>query len=333
MPPQAPLARRFNTVSWLWICPLVTTLSCVTYLECTPEDPVADGDLPARLSQTGLYADIATRTLASDVRPFQPAFPLWTDGAKKSRWILLPPGAQIDTTNPDDWLFPVGTKVWKEFAVDGIVVETRLLERVGPLDSDWVGVAYVWTDDDAIARPEGVFDARGTNHNVPTAGECMGCHGGRTSRVLGFAAVQLGGASGEGGQLAELVSQGRLSHPLPSERALPGTAREQQALGYLHANCSHCHNQQRPTATQEHCFDPLNNLDFLLPVEPPAKADDLPTYRSAVGSYIVPGDPDGSELLDLVSTRGAFGQMPPLGTEQVDDEGVRVLRTWIGGME
>jgi hypothetical protein len=71
---------------------------------------------PATLSCTGLYADIATKTLAQGVRSYQPAVPLWSDGAQKARWIELPPGTQIDASDPSEWTFPVGTKVWKEFS-------------------------------------------------------------------------------------------------------------------------------------------------------------------------------------------------------------------------
>ena len=41
---------------------------------------------------------------------------LWADYATKQRWILLPPGTKIDATDPNEWVFPVGTKVWKEFS-------------------------------------------------------------------------------------------------------------------------------------------------------------------------------------------------------------------------
>src|SRR5688572_13510665 len=47
---------------------------------CSPAVPI-DGSTPALLSQTGLYSDIAQKTLAPYVRPFQPQFELWSDGA------------------------------------------------------------------------------------------------------------------------------------------------------------------------------------------------------------------------------------------------------------
>ena len=86
-----------------------------------------DGAIPDDLSCTGLYSDWATKTIASDAIPYTPALVFWSDGADKSRWLYLPPGTTIDTTDMDNWVFPVGTKIWKQFVLDGQLVETRLI--------------------------------------------------------------------------------------------------------------------------------------------------------------------------------------------------------------
>ena len=55
---------------------------------------------------------------------FTPTWRLWTDGAVKRRWVSLPPGGTIDTSDPDRWVFPVGTRFFKEFAApDGTLLE------------------------------------------------------------------------------------------------------------------------------------------------------------------------------------------------------------------
>jgi hypothetical protein len=41
----------------------------------------------------------------------------------------LPPGTAIDATNPDRWIFPVGTQLFKEFSSHGDRVETRRIQR------------------------------------------------------------------------------------------------------------------------------------------------------------------------------------------------------------
>ena len=83
---------------------------------------------PARLSETGLFARDASKIDARN-RSFSPQYPLWSDGAQKKRWTYLPQRAQIDATALDAWVFPVGTKFWKEFSFNGRRVETRFLWR------------------------------------------------------------------------------------------------------------------------------------------------------------------------------------------------------------
>ena len=50
----------------------------------------------------------------------------------KTRWVYLPPDTTIDTSNMDEWNFPVGTKFWKQFVVGGVIVETRMLHKTAP---------------------------------------------------------------------------------------------------------------------------------------------------------------------------------------------------------
>ncbi|WP_437974067.1 hypothetical protein WMF11_36625 [Sorangium sp. So ce295] len=164
----------------LWLA----AAGCDDFHECDPPDAERQAELPSALSETGLYADIAARAVASDVVAYEPGFALWSDGAEKRRFIRLPPGAQIDTGDQDAWQFPDGTRLWKEFRRDGALVETRLLAKVGPAPEDWASVAYVWNADgtDALATPGGAADARGTPHDVPAQrGEAPGherarCH-------------------------------------------------------------------------------------------------------------------------------------------------------------
>ncbi|MDP2310479.1 MAG: hypothetical protein Q8P18_30960 [Pseudomonadota bacterium] len=310
----------------------VLLLSSCGFRECEPIDEALVALLPARLSESGLYPALAPGEVpgdivADDVIAYAPRFGLWSDGAEKRRWIRLPAEGVIDTSDPDEWRFPEGTRAWKEFVRDGVRVETRVFERVGPEDADWVGAAYLWSEDDtdATLAIEGEVDARGTAHDVPAAETCAGCHGGRKSFLLGFSAVQLAGV--EGVDLAALAAAGRLSEPVP-EPTVPGDDLDQQALGYLHANCSHCHNQDRPERSGSRCYDPDNGLDFSLLAGSPALADTpaLETADQAIGHG------EASELLWRISERNTSGfapSMPPLATEVVDAEAIETLTAWI----
>jgi hypothetical protein len=327
------VASRCELVG-LGLCAIALVPACETFHYCDPPPPERIERAPSALSKTGLFTESATRTLADGVRPFRPEFALWSDGASKQRWVYLPEGETIDTRDMNNWRFPVGTKFWKEFRDGDKPVETRLLEKLGPGDAEWLTLSYLWTEDerDALAVPQGAIDARDTALDVPAAGECAACHGGRRSFVLGFSAIQLS-HGGDDLDLEDLVAAGLLSDPPGTTYAVPGDDRERNALGYLHANCGHCHNQDRPVSGVSRCFDPDNELDFWLRVELLDDPEQTPTYGSAVGSVVIPGEPGNSRLIELVSRRGIFQQMPPLATERVDREAVEALSTWILELE
>ena len=147
------------------------------------------------------------------------------------------------------WRFPQGTKLWKEFTVGNVRVETRFYAKLGPTESDWYQVAFVWNaaQNTATAAPNGQVNANGTNHDVPSRATCRSCHDRSVGRVLGFSALQLDVPAPAGDlDLADLVQLGLLSNkpvgtaspffPLPPDATPADTA-------YLHANCGHCHHE------------------------------------------------------------------------------------------
>lgn len=289
---------------------------------------------PLLLSETGLFTDVPTETLAPGVRPFQPKYALWSDGATKRRWIYLPEGAQIDTSDMDYWQYPVGTKVWKEFTLGSVRVETRLQYKAGPSKTDWVMIAYQWRSDlrNADAVPAGVPDARGTTHDIPSTEDCLFCHGNMKDSLLGVSALQLS-HSLTGVTLTDLVSENRLSSPPSAPFTIPGDPTAEGALGYLHANCGTCHNPASDVyaLTGLRLWESTGALDTV---------ENTTAYRTTVGQpngalpqfhVIEPGDPDRSELVLRMSVRGTASptQMPPLATEVVDTAGVAKVRAWI----
>ena len=282
---------------------------------------------PSALSETGLYADAVGGPYADRVLSYSVRYPLWTDGAEKRRHLLLPVGGAIDTGDPDHWAFPEGTRLFKEFLVDGEPVETRLLWKAGPTRDDWVYVAYRFRADgsDADPVPEGEADVLGTSHDVPDTAACRDCHRGGGDFVLGIGAVQLDRATFD-----EWVTQGVLPADAPWEEP-PGTELEQAALGYLHGNCGHCHGDVHPLAT-------MRTMRLRLPVgiTDPGMA---PAWTTTTGveahhriagtdTLVVSGDPDASQLYVRMGLRDAY-QMPTRGTEQVDPDGRESIRAWL----
>ncbi|MBA3538393.1 MAG: hypothetical protein H0T79_02085 [Deltaproteobacteria bacterium] len=52
----------------------------------------------------GFAGDWCTQ-FAADAKEYVPQYELWADGATKHRWITLPPGAKIDTSDMSSWKF------------------------------------------------------------------------------------------------------------------------------------------------------------------------------------------------------------------------------------
>src|SRR4051812_46983589 len=100
-----------------------------------PACPPDAGTAPLELRCTGLYSDWTSRAVASEAMAYKPGIELWSDGAEKQRWFSLPKGTKIDTSDPDEWQFPVGTKTWKEFKHGGKRIETRFYWKVSA--SQW----------------------------------------------------------------------------------------------------------------------------------------------------------------------------------------------------
>lgn len=176
------------------------------------------GTLPQKLSETGIFKDLATLTPAEGIIPYEINSPLWSDGAEKRRWMAIPgdgtdPSPKSDRiifSKDDRWSFPVGSTFIKHFELPvdldhpGRVkrLETRVIVR----DSSggiW-GVTYRWNDDDSEAfllpadgLTEDIVVRKGqaVDHAVswtyPSRDACLSCHNGATGGILGLSTAQL----------------------------------------------------------------------------------------------------------------------------------------------
>lgn len=324
------------------------------------------------LSKTGLYSDIAAKTLATGVYPFTPTYALWSDNAVKQRWVYMPPGGKIQTDanarGMEFWVYPKGFKLWKEFKRDGKLIETRLLQKNGDGVKDWYMVAFKWNDagTEATALPDGEANAMGTQHDIPAKKACEDCHTTMNDNSLGFTALQLS-HDDPGGEmtLAKAVELGWFNVAPPAGGyKLPGTEVEQKALGYLHANCGMCHNSFSNVYTAKSSMNLWVQLDKLESVQKstpylslvcdqwPGVNDKItpkPTECAAghatgapmdikdlsKAKRIVPKDAANSSVHHLMEMRVANAdpaQMPPLGTEVKDDAGLAAVDAWINAL-
>lgn len=309
-------------------------LAAAVAMAVTSPAQARSDELPRTLRETGFF-DAPGRL------PFTPQYPLWSDGADKQRLIALPAGAAIDATDPDAWDFPRGTKLWKTFAHGGRAIETRYIERRP--DGGWRDAAYVWSADGReaeLAPARGsvlaLREAPGSRYVVPGRGDCLACHAGATVPVLGFSALQLSGPGPT--TLRTLAEQGLVrglpQHWIETPPAIAAaTPTERAALGYLHGNCAQCHHANAGRV-------PVR-LDLMQRLAEPERsaAEVLRSMLDAPSRYqpddgrdarvIVPGDAAASVLLRRMRSRDARTQMPPLGSEHADTEGLALLTRWI----
>ena len=288
----------------------------------------------------------------------------------------MPAGTQINTARMDRWVVPPGTTVWKEFSdpTTGKRLETRIIQRLA--SGEFYLASFIWNEDDT----EAVFDDTTSTepavnipagcsqcadppcetypaecHVVPRSTECVQCHGGEVSRLLGFSAVQLS-HDGPGLNLTDLVNLGLLSAPPAGGQTfpVPGTPIERNAIGYLHANCGHCHS---PASGQNGC-ESLTGFQARVFPDDVGTVEDTSIYQTGVGQplvfwlgevrgnftditdRIVPGDAAGSAVWYRMSVR-EFGQVAPLNdhqqmpfsfTNEVDEEGLAAVELWINSL-
>jgi hypothetical protein len=334
-----------------WLLTAATALGAACASSPSPAQALQlapESALPQHLRKTGLFQPGSATEVRPGVLAYSPQYPLWSDGAEKRRWLWLPAGRRIDARQPDAWRFPPGTRLWKEFALQGRRIETRYIER--RTDGRWLFASYVWNADgsDAVLAPAAGVPALA----VPSRTDCLACHASSATPVLGASALQLSpdrdplaahGRPALPGEtdLPGLQARGRLqglpAHLLAAPpRIAAASPLERAALGYLHGNCGHCHNRSgaqvpvRLTLAQS-AGDAVASRDA--------------TLRSAVGAsghmrwateagpalvtLINAGNPHTSVLALRMQSRQPQLQMPPLGTQVPDPEGLALVTQWI----
>lgn len=260
---------------------------------------------------------------------YSPQYPLWSDGAEKRRWIYLPKRSRINTEDPDNWQFPVGAKIWKEFSFiergRRIKIETRLLEK--QQDGNWLMETYLWDDaqiDANRAPEEGVTDYYALPNNryysIPSHHDCQYCHskaglerGPRKTPVLGFSALQLSDNRDPDAMhgeplnnrmvlLPDLEKLRLTTHRMATVPAIPDSEQsplQRSVFGYLYGNCAHCHN---PAGMSEF----TTTLSF----HHPAQAEFIQendTYRTALSKSITAYLNPGSSPQQVIDPGNAGG--------------------------
>lgn len=302
-----------------------------------------------RLSELGIFdGDPARQIPRSGFVAYEVNAPLYADGARKRRFVYVPPGSQI-RTGPDRFQVPVGAYLVKTFsfprdlrnpALGERLIETRFMVRT---EAGFTASTYVWNDaqTDAWASsgdldvPVSWLDERGLQRqlvfHVPSTSQCAACHAGR---ALGFRSRQLDHiaeyADGSHDQITHLVRIGVLDRPPPAHLLLAdpaGTAPlAARARSYLDANCSHCHGEGG-SAERTDLFWDLEHTSLA----------ELPSCRSTRridgrDRVLVPGHPEQSEFLARMLSTNRRVHMPRGPSTLADPTGISLLSAWVASL-
>ena len=317
-----------------------------TFVQGRPPRP--QDVFPKRLSDTGLFTDMRRLTPHPSLIPYSVNAPLWSDGAEKERFLMLPDMQRVRVDEQGEFHFPRGTIFVKTFyfgrpgrgAAKGERLETRLL-ILG--DGGWAGYTYVWNEaqdealliDGRVERPLEPGKPTPT-WTFPGRADCMSCHTEVAGRVLGFQREQLDRIHDYGGtrenQLDALTRVGVFDRAVP-RRAWPDWDDPQADLGaqvraYLDSNCANCH---RPAGTGNAKIDlraevPLEQAHLVN--EPPSQG-----HLGVPGATVLtPGRPEKS-LLYLRMQRTDEKGMPNLAHNTPDTKALERIARWIKSME
>ncbi|MHC5012133.1 MAG: PQQ-dependent sugar dehydrogenase [Planctomycetota bacterium] len=315
--------------------------------------------VPERLSETGLFADVATLSPTAGLIEYDVNSPLWSDGTLKRRWIGVPGQEVITFTSTGAWSFPVGTVIVKHFEIlltagdpsSARRLETRALVHE---EAGWRGYAYRWnpgqTDADLLTEATSVVETltiqdpaapggvRQQDYEYPSRAQCLQCHTAAAGRVLGVRTQQLNRAfdypAATDNQLRSWNHIGLFhtdigdanAYSAMADPADPGLPVALRARSYLSSNCASCH---RPGGTAPGGMD--------LRHETPDAAMNAIDVRPSEGDLGLPdawrirsGVKESSVLWERMR-RTDGSRMPPLASHVPHDEAIDLIGTWIDG--
>ncbi|MHC5537739.1 PQQ-dependent sugar dehydrogenase, partial [Singulisphaera rosea] len=318
-------------------------------------------EMPQWLSQTGLFRSLEDLTPQPGVIPYTVNSPLWSDGAYKSRWIVLPGDARIAFSESGPWSFPEGTILVKHFEFgdpQGVSVqrrrlETRVLVVTGP--GQGFGVSYKWRPDqrDASLMVDGAIEpipagpanaGHARTWTYPSQKDCMICHTTQAGFVLGVNTRQLNGpyrypaSSTVDNQIRAWSHAGLFETPV-AEDSLAKLDRlvdvsdssaplEHRVRSYLDVNCAQCHRPGGVRSDFDSRFEvPTAELKM---VSGPLLTGDLGVPNSRV---VAPGDRTRSMLFRRMGRREDVYNMPPLGSQYVDPAALDAVGRWIDSLD
>lgn len=326
----------------------ITSLSIVNMFEAdTPHETLS--------SYNFFEGDLNNLNPTFGVFPYDLTTPLFTDYAKKKRFIWMPNGVKANYINDYTPLdFPTGSVIIKNFFYYNVqpdnstkIIETRLMYRK---ENEWDFANYVWNEE----QTEAYFTNSGsivnlswlegeniktTDYRIPSRAECFTCHNQLDDPTpIGLKPQNLNKTydyiDGSANQLRKLVEFGYLNSDVPdninSSVAWDDDSYplETRVRSYLDINCAHCHSDNghcnyRPMRFAFHLTENPTNLGVCVE----------PETQFIPNSYIVkPNDTDLSILYYRISTTDESFRMPLLGRTTNHEEGIDLIEEWINSL-
>lgn len=284
---------------------------------------------------------------------------LFSDHARKYRYIYLPENTKIGYQQDDSLDFPVGTVLVKVFALPSIstadasehIVEVRLMVR---RQSGWIFIPYVWdeTSQDAYLAIGGSKTPVRFQHNgeqldfdyeSPSLQRCGSCHQVKKNEKTAFLPIgpkirhlnrSINVNNKEVNQLEYWQSLGLIDLPAAAKN-LPYAPNwrdntkplQDRAKAYLDINCAHCHNPYGAAALSGLRLEYTRaNIDRSHGV-----CNSSHGWRGG-GFDIWPGHGKESSIPRRMEMNEATDRMPPIGRAVSDDEAVLLIQEWIDSM-
>lgn len=296
-----------------------------------------------------------------NVIPYEPVSSLFTDYAKKKRFIWMPSGVKATYDGDHNILnFPIGTFLIKTFYYNTIqpgdvtlMIETRVMVRE---NDGWKFYEYLWNEaqTDAFLVNNADF-ANGSfktitfkkpnnevitaDYRIPSDGECLACH--KINEVPIPIAVKpqnlnsnYNYSTGTMNQMQKLVTQGYLdSYPSNIVSMVDYRDTTQplalRARSYLDVNCAHCHQDQGRCDYRAVRFNfSQSDQDAKIGICVTADEEISPTLQK----IIQPGNYTKSILHYRINTNDESQRMPLLGRTVIHEEGVQLLEQWINSL-
>ena len=325
----------------------ITSLSVVAVFEDTPH---------ATLSTYNFFeGDLRELNPSFGVIPYDLISPLFSDYAKKKRFIWIPNGVKanyVDDYSPLD--FPVGTFLIKNFYYNTIqpnnitrILETRVMFKT---NEGWDFANYLWNEE----QTEAFFSNEGdivnltwledealktTNYRIPSRSECFTCHNQSDNPTpIGLRPQNINKnyeyLDETNNQLRKLIDIGYLNSNVPGDINTMVSwddntqPIESRVRSYLDINCAHCHSDNgycnyRPMRFAYNLT--VNRENIGVCVEPETQF--IPN-----SDIVKPNDTELSILFYRLNTIDESFRMPLLGRTINHEEGIELVEEWINSL-